>query len=147
MVFKLLEFDKPSCYSEHLAVVMYNSTYAIVFSWVRKSGCSWSMNTNFCISLPRWVITTFYFWLKQNPSNLLQGHMKHFCLYLRHEQSTSGWKAAGYSQNRYPVTLQTNWDKLEQLFMWPCSNVPQIDKKQVYSILSAMWQDNARRNM
>ena len=48
--------------------------------------------------------------------------------------TTVGRTRCYYSQNRCLITLQTAFKKL---FMWPCSNVIQIDKTQVYGILCA----------
>jgi len=52
-------------------------------------------------------------WLKQSQSNSLQGHTKHFFSYLKIEPSGSSWKATGYSNNGYLVTLKTNYGELE----------------------------------
>jgi len=57
-----------------------------------------------------------YLWLKQGQSNSLQGHMKWSCSYLKTELSGSGWKATGYSRNRYQLTLWTNYGKLENFY-------------------------------
>ena len=50
-------------------------------------------------------------------------------------------KGSWMLKNRYLVTSKTNYAELEdffqKLFMWPCSNVVQIDRTLVYSILRA----------
>ena len=85
---KLLGFYKPSYYSEHSAVVMHNSTFAMVYGRMR---CSGSYKYKFQCDFATMVVeTTCYFWLKQSQINLLQGHTKCFCLHLEQEQRTSG---------------------------------------------------------
>jgi len=109
----------------------------------------WNTSTN---SLLHQFTTTVggtrcYLWLKQSQSNSLW-----FCSYLETEQSYSSWKATGYSKNRYPVTLQTNYGKLEKttffkLFVWPCNDFIRIDKILVYSILCATAWANWHRSL
>ena len=85
--------------------------------------------------------TRCYLWLKQSQSNSLQGHKKHFYLYLGVEQSGRGWKDT-WKTGTQELTSQTMVDGFffPKRFVWPCSNVVQIDKTLVYSILHATVQ-------
>ena len=145
-------FTTTSRYRGHSAIVQHNTNFATVHSQVTVGGCS----VEYEYKLLRQFTTTVggtrcYLWLKQSQSNSLQGHTKRFCSYLGIEQSGSGWKATGHSKNRYPVTLKTNYGELENFFqkhfVWPCSDVVQIDKTLVYGILCATTWANWRRSL
>ena len=103
-----------SCYRGHLAMVGHNIYLTTVHSWVTVGGCSMEYKYKPVHQYTTTVGgTRCHLWLKQSQSNLLQGHTKHFSSYLRIEQSSSSWKATGYSKNGYRVTSQTNYGELE----------------------------------
>ena len=111
-------FITPRHYRGHSAIVQPNTNFATVDSRVTVGGCSmeyeYKLLRQFTTTVGR---TSCNSSLKKSQSNSLQGHMRRFCSQLGIEQSTSGWKATGYSENGYPVISKTNYCKLEN---FPC---------------------------
>ena len=133
----------------YLALVRHNTNFATVHSRVTVGGCLVEYKYKLLGQFTKTVGgTRCYLRFKESQSNSMQGQTKHFCSYIETEQSGSGWKATGYSRNGYKLTSQTNHGKLfQKCFVWPCTNVVQIEKTLVYGILCATKQANWRTSL
>ena len=132
----------------HSATVQYDTNFATVRSQVTLGGCS----VDYEYKLLRQFTTTVggtscYLWLKQSQSNSLQGHTKRFLLISQNRTERQWLKGYWILEKPVPRDFENKLRRtgkffFQKRFVWPCSDVVQIDKTLVYGILCATMRAN-----